>query len=218
MSISYRFTSEHFQFWMLHISVNSSLPVKFQFLRQLQLLLHSSSDGVNFDLLCQNPSWVDRHRVTAVALMQQMMSSSWGWHPDRDHRIQPDKLQRSGATNKVKFLYLSSCSSAFSAAEDKEIIEKISILTLPEVAFYRSMDKWMDISLARLDSVPILSETFSTKVAEIFLAQDCSLMSAWSSLLNDKHEWQFGNGVWRIPNQTQIPVPVYRRFNMALCW
>ena len=96
--------------------------------------------------------------------------------------------ERSGATNKVKFLYLSSCSSAFFAAEDKEIIEKISILTLPEVAFYRSMDEWMDISLARLDSVPILSETFSTKVAEIFLAQDCSLMSAWSSLLNDKHE------------------------------
>ena len=102
MSICYRFTSEHFQFWMLHISVNSSLPVKFQFLRQLQLLLHSSSDGVNFDLLCQNPSWVDRHRVTAVALMQQMMSSSWGWHPDRDHRIQPDKLQRSGAVLQIR--------------------------------------------------------------------------------------------------------------------
>ena len=102
MSICYRFTSEHFQFWMLHISVNSSLPVKFQFLRQLQLLLHSSSDGVNFDLLCPNPSWVDRHRVTAVALMQQMLSSSWGWHPDRDHRIQPDKLQRSGAVLQIR--------------------------------------------------------------------------------------------------------------------
>ena len=31
--------------------------------------------------------------------------------------------ERSGATNKVKFLHLSSCSSAFFAAKDKEIIE-----------------------------------------------------------------------------------------------
>ena len=105
-------------------------------------------------------------------------------NPDSDHRNQPEKLQRSGATNEVKFLHLSSCSSAFLLSKTRKSLRKSS----SEVAFYRSMDEWMDISLARLDSVPILSETFSTKVAEIFLAQDCSLMSAWSSLLNDKHE------------------------------
>ena len=193
MSICYRFTSEHFQFWMLHIFVNSSLPVKFQFLCQLQFLLHSSSDGVNFDLLCQNPSWVDRHRVTAVALMQQMMSSSWGWHPDRDHRIQPGYPQ--WCSVKVKSPYLSSCSSVFVAAREKKIIELISILILPEVALYRSLDSQDQIRFC----FPVYLKP-SQKVSVISLAQDWIVL--WRrSLLIEQHEWQFAD-------QNQIVVPV----------
>ena len=75
-------------------------------------------------------------------------------------------LQRSRVTIKVKFSYLSSCSSAFIAAKDKEIIERISIQFLPEVALYRSMDEWIIV-----DSFSVLSKTFSTKVSVISLAR-----------------------------------------------
>ena len=68
----------------------------------------------------------------------QMMSWSWGWRPDRDHRIQPGYPQ--WCSVKVKSPYLSSCSSVFVAAREKKIIELISILILPEVALYRSLD------------------------------------------------------------------------------
>ena len=69
-------------------------------------------------------------------------------NPDSDHRNQPEKLQRSGATNEVKFLHLSSCSSAFLLSKTRKSLRKSS----SEVAFYRSMDEWIDTSLARLDS------------------------------------------------------------------
>ena len=134
------------------------------------------------------PSWVDRLRVLAAVLMQQMMSWSWGWRQDRDHRIQPGRLQQSGVTIKVKFSYLSSCSSAFIAAKDKEIIERISIQFLPEVALYRSMDEWIIV-----DSFSVLSKTFSTKVSVISLAR---IVLWWSSLLNVQQELQFGNAVF----------------------
>ena len=138
MSICYRFTSEHFQFWMLHISVNSSLPVKFQFLRQLQLLLHSSSDGVNFDLLCQNPSWVDRHRVTAVALMQH--SSSRGWHRIQTAIIVISQKSYSGAVLQMRsnFYICPLVYQLLSLPKDKEIIGNIYLNTDAEWCSCRS--------------------------------------------------------------------------------
>ena len=126
-----------------------------------------------------NPSCVDRHWVTAMALMQ-MMSWSWGWRQDRDHRIQPGYPQ--WCSVKVKSPYLSSCSSVFVAAREKKIIELISILILPEVALYRSLDSQDQIRFC----FPVYLKP-SQKVSVISLAQDWIVL--WRrSLLIEQHE------------------------------
>ena len=113
----------------------------------------------------------------------QMMSWSWGWRPDRDHRIQPGYPQ--WCSVKVKSPYLSSCSSVFVAAREKKIIELISILILPEVALYRSLDSQDQIRFC----FPVYLKP-SQKVSVISLAQDWIVL--WRrSLLIEQHEWQF---------------------------
>ena len=47
----------------------------------------------------------------------------------------------------------------FLLPKTRKSLRKISTLTLLEVAFYRSVDEWMDTSLARLDSIPILYDS-----------------------------------------------------------